>query len=135
MSPVFALVLRDDGLEFRSEEPSRVWRHVAPDARSYASFAVQHAAPGRTGLLGFAGRLSAPEVGPYPVNRIAGPLVAALGGPDGDWFGDVAICGSQATDAAADPQPCGLSEPQQRLILDAYDAVRADLPGAEPPEA
>jgi hypothetical protein len=49
--------------------------------------------------------------------------LAALGGPQEYIFGNLTICGTQATPDSEEPLLCGLTEAQERLIRDVHTAI------------
>lgn len=130
MTGIYALIRPDGRLEFRDGVPNRTREDADPHHAAPAAFTIQRAARGGNGLHGHVADTSALDGGAYPPNRLARPLVAALGGPDQYVFGNLTICGSQTTADTGESSLCGLTEAQQRLIHDVHTTVSKDAESA-----
>lgn len=123
MTGIYALIRPDGRLEFRDGVPDQMREDADPHHGAPAAFLIQRAAFGGNGLHGHVADTSALDGGAYPPNRLARPVVAALGGPDQYVFGNLTICGSHTTADTAETSLCGLTEAQQRLIHDVHSTV------------
>lgn len=128
---MYAVVSPHDGLTFRPKPVTGMWRDVSADRGACTAFDVQRATHGSDGMMGVVTAHPGRDAFSVQPNPIAGPLVAALGGPEGDWFGDLALCGSTAVPGSR-AVPCDLSPAQQRVVSDVYHAVRAGLRSVTP---
>ncbi|MEU6012331.1 hypothetical protein [Streptomyces sp. NPDC047453] len=122
MSGIYALIRSDGRLEFRDGIPEQMHRDTDPHHGRPASFTIQHASWGGNGLHGHVGDVSY-MASTYPPNHIATALVTALGGPAQYIFGNLTICGTQASPDSGQPILRGLTEAQQHLIHDVHTAV------------
>ncbi|MCX2925584.1 hypothetical protein [Streptomyces sp. NEAU-W12] len=120
MTGIYALIRPDGGLEFRDGVPEQVRRDADPHHGASAAFTIQLPGRGGNGLHGHVADTSALDSDAHPPNRVAGPLVAALGGPDQYLFGNLTICGSRTTPDTGETTLCGLTEAQRRLIRDVH---------------
>ncbi|MEV5010825.1 hypothetical protein [Streptomyces sp. NPDC055692] len=122
MSAIYALIRSDGRLEFRDGVPEQMHRDTDPHHGRPASFTIQRASWGGNGLQGHVGDVSC-MASTYLPNHIATALVAALGGPDQYIFGNLTICGTQASPDSGQPILRGLTKAQQYLIHDVHTAV------------
>ncbi|MFB6961974.1 hypothetical protein ACFCYB_34565 [Streptomyces sp. NPDC056309] len=122
MSGIYALIRSDGRLEFRDGVPEQMHRDTDPHHGRSASFTIQRASWGGNGLHGHVGDVSY-LASTYPPNHIATALVAALGGPVQYIFGNLTICGTQASPGSGQPILRGLTKAQQHLIHDVHTAV------------
>ncbi|MFI6360991.1 hypothetical protein ACIBJF_52935 [Streptomyces sp. NPDC050743] len=126
MTGIYALIRPDGQLEFHDGVPDQMLKDTDPQHSAPAAFTIQHAewcSP--RGLHGHVSGISC--LASYPPNHIAGPLVAALGGPDQYIFGNLTICGSQIASGNDEPILCGLTDAQERLIHDVHTAVSQEI--------
>ncbi|GGS02737.1 hypothetical protein GCM10010269_47030 [Streptomyces humidus] len=130
MTGIYALIRPDGGLEYRDGVPDQMCKDADSHHGAPAAFPVQRPAWGVNGLHGHVADTSALDGGAYPPNRVAGPLLAALGGPDQYVFGNLTICGSRTTPGTGEAILCGLTEAQQRLIHDVHATVSKEAESA-----
>jgi hypothetical protein len=133
MTGIYALIRPDGGLEFRDGVPDQMCKDTDSHQRTPAAFVIQRAAWGGNGLHGHVARTSAMAGDAYPPNRIASPLVAALGASDQYFFGNLTICGSRTTPDIGETLLCGLTEAQQRLIHEVHTTVSDEAESAASP--
>ncbi|MFJ2722891.1 hypothetical protein [Streptomyces sp. NPDC087437] len=122
MSGIYVLIRSDGRLEFRDGVPEQMHRDTDPHHGRSASFTIRRASWGGNGLHGHVGDVSC-MASTYPPNHIATALVAALGGPVQYIFGNLTICGTQASPDSGQPILRGLTKAQQHLIHDVHTAV------------
>lgn len=123
MTGIYALISPDGRLEFHDGVPERIWKDADPHNSAPSTFAIQHASRSALGLEGHAGGSSALVCDAYPPNHVAGSLVAALGGSERYFFGNLTIYGSRILPGSDEVARRGLSEAQQQLITAVHAVV------------
>ncbi|MEU9125014.1 hypothetical protein AB0C96_35110 [Streptomyces sp. NPDC048506] len=125
MSNIYALINPDTSLDFRGGLPDLMLRGADPHHGMTSEFTIQRESLARNGMHGFFAHAAGLGRDKYPPNHVAGPLIAALGGPDRYWFGSLTICGCRPVAATGRAELCGLSMAQQRLIAQVHATVLA----------
>ncbi|MFJ3921575.1 hypothetical protein [Streptomyces sp. NPDC090022] len=123
MTGTYALISPDGSLQFRDGAAEHMGEDADPHNGAPSGFTILRPSWGARGLHGHVGDSSALARDVYPPNHVAGRLVAALGGPERYVFGNLTICGSHIPQGSEEPEICGLSEAQQRLITAVHTAV------------
>lgn len=123
MTGIYALICPDGSLQFREGVPDRMRKDSDPQHGAPSAFPILRPSWGAHGLHGHIADASALDRDAYPPNHVAGPLVAALGGPGQYIFGNLTVCGSCVAPDGGEAELCGLIEAQQRLIIGIHAAV------------